>query len=310
MALYFDPTESRSSSRLPQAAQDLGRPLAGLEARTGADLFITAYDTPLPDSIAAPPGSLLFARACEQGILVQRKHGADLVHSIPHLTDIQGRMLRHTRLHYLAGIGRFEPTRDGHIAVDGQPTGWLYASYQGALDAWQLRGGQIALFPTEVTFSDWLQRTESVIGKIMSTLSVTPLPEPHTRINGGMFDPIPFRITLATFPGVGPKLAEDIGLYCGSLAHSLWWMTSTDTGIRGVGDGLKRKWRAWLGLQQGEVLLPVSADMLSTVNILPPPPNSQWQAASILASIEAAKAKSTPAPEIHFDSPVRQGATV
>jgi hypothetical protein len=280
--------------------------LVGLEARTGADLFIVDLETPLPESIATPPGSLIFGRIAERGVLVQRKTGNDLLQSIPHLTTIQGKMLRHSRLCYLACIGRFEPDHDHHVLVNGKRSGWTYASMQGALDAWQLRGGQLGWFPTDPAFEEWISRWDAQIGKIAAEVAVNPIPDPHTRIASGLYDPIPFRSTLATLPGVGPRLAEDIGMYCGNLAASLWWLSLPDAdGVKGFGPTTRAKVRAFLGLQPGQVLLPVNGEDLAQFEIPAPPVNGEWRAASVAAAIETAKRHKTPQPDVHFEGATR-----
>ena len=44
MTIYYDPTESRKGTRLPDSIIKSGRPLENLERLTGSDLLVTPYE--------------------------------------------------------------------------------------------------------------------------------------------------------------------------------------------------------------------------------------------------------------------------
>lgn len=272
--IYFDSSEGRLGTRLSEMIRGISRSIIGLEAQTGADLLISPLDAPLPENVNRPPGSLLLRKHTEAGMLIQRKSGGDMLNSIPKLSGILQRMQQWNSINWLMMCGDFRPDENEKVVVDGREPrgddGWQWASLQGAVDMWMLCGGLVHQEPDDEHGGYWLERLNHNIGKIRRDHVV---PMPVQKLVGGMFDPHPWRVTLMSFPDCGEQLSRDIANYCDSLAHSLWWMTTMeDVGhIKGVGENRKRAWRRWLGLEDGQILLPINSEDRDTVDWLPIP---------------------------------------
>lgn len=268
--IYIDHTEGRENTKLSPEILRIAKSIIGLEAQTGADLLITSCDEKLPPNVNIPPAKPILKRCCESGMLVQRKTGGDMLGSIPHLSEILQRMQQWNTVCWLMVCGEFKPSSDNLVVVNGRPTDWAWASFRGAVDAWQLRGGLVAEHPDDYYGGVWLNRWDANIHKLGRDHIIH---KPVEKIIGGMFDPYPWRQVLMGFPDCGPELSMRIAEYCGSLAHSIWWMTDTgSTGnIPGVGAKRKEAWRHWLGLADDEVMMPLKADEKYHVTEVPQP---------------------------------------
>ncbi len=144
--IYYDPTEARKRTRVPKSIFDISRPVAGLEQFTGADFLIDPYDDLLlPDELKdIPPHQVALLQHCQNGVLIQRKSGRDLLNSIAELDTIQARMLEWSPQVWLAPVGVTHSGEKG-VAVFGRKIkNWKWVSIQGAFNAWRLRGGSVA----------------------------------------------------------------------------------------------------------------------------------------------------------------------
>lgn len=195
MPVYYDPTEARKRSRLPQAIIQQGRELTGLEAITGADLLLSLRSFPgdaltelLKNSRTVKPAVgqvthlawrgmqpvaiakalevklpfvlqvLKFRDTCQLGLLVQRKTGRDLASSVPRLSEILLKMLDWTDRPWLLFIGQLLCNRRGIAIIDKQNTGFSHAALQGALEKWQLRGGYVTFLSRDGRIAAWVSR--------------------------------------------------------------------------------------------------------------------------------------------------------
>lgn len=283
--IYIDHTEGRDNTRLSQSILDISKPIIGLETQTGADILITPLDEPLPPNVNIPPAKPVLKRHCEAGMLIQRKSGGDLLGSIPKLTDILQRMQQASPVCWLLICGRYE-NHDGKIFCEGRPTEWLWSSMKGATDAWQLRGGHLHEEFTDADGADWLARWNRNIGKLNRDIIIG---KPVQKIVGGMFDPMPWRSVLMALPDCGPELSQRIAEHCGSLAHSLWWITEpTGFGkIPGITDSKRKAWARYMGLKEDEVLMPIAADQKYFVTEVPQP--EKIVESSVLFDLNAVK---------------------
>jgi ERCC4-type nuclease len=257
--LYYDPTEGRAN--LDQKIKDFGIPLIGLEAATGADILISPMPTKIPGgNINRPPGSFLFPQHVKNGMLIQRKAGFDLINSImhPRLNSILVRMQKWEQTtHWLLTIGIFDKSSD-YVRIDKRISKFGWTAMKGAIDAWQLAGGLHHHEDDEEEGGKWLLRWNEGIANLKdSEYFVRPA---HNLIHLRE-DTRPWRATLESFPGVGSVLSTVIADHCGDLKTALWWMTDErETGLAGIGQGMKKRWRAWLELNEDEILLVVDRE--------------------------------------------------
>lgn len=124
----------------------MSQSVANLEQFTGADFLVDPYDNLLlPDELKdIPPHRVTLNQHCQNGVLIQRKSGRDLLNSIAELDTIQARMTIWSSQVWLVPIGISHSGEKG-VAVFGRKVkNWKWASVQGAFNAWRLRGGSVA----------------------------------------------------------------------------------------------------------------------------------------------------------------------
>jgi len=179
--LYFDPTESRQGTLLPQSLINLGASFPSLEEHTKSDLLITLNQSnpPLIPSLRLD----WLKNSCAQGILIQRKTGLDFLNSIPHLTSIITTMFYWSKVSWLSIIGDIQFTDNEMTAmkIDNQwrETNWGKSSVKGALRSWQLSGGLYEIFSTDGEFTKWIK--DYLDGGLDELLNETKVIREHTR---------------------------------------------------------------------------------------------------------------------------------
>ena len=235
MSLFVDPSETRTSTRLPQGIVEAGKVLPGLEAITGADLLISPLNSPPLESLGpARPQQLALEYHCKAGLLVQRKTGRDLSSSIPALSDILAKMRRWSEKPWLLFIGDLKCDRNGMAIIDGFDTGFTYNAVQGALESWQLRGGYISILSRDMLIASWIQRWLDKLQALQASPEklLPPRPVQQPIVGEDVYRAQAMR-TLMTIKDVGPEKAGLILDHCGLLAYSLVYLS------RGEGQSLK-----------------------------------------------------------------------
>jgi len=294
MPICADVSELRQGTRLPPTVAAQCTELPGLEAVTGADLLITVGKVPpdvrclkglsvtdlgegpgetvqkcgvsLPDALIAHA----FRKACENGLLVQRKTGRDLASSVPNFSAILARMLAWTDRPWLLFVGDLKESK-GEAVIDGKRTNFSYNAVQGALEAWQERGGYVTLLSRDSLVAPWVARWLDKL-RMPKTEKVLPPRRIAQPIIGPDSGTKPWRSTLMSFPGMGVELANRVAEGNATLASCLEWVTCPSwlekesvgrppsTGRPwGVGLSTIRKWRQWLGLNEDYLQLLVAA---------------------------------------------------
>lgn len=283
----YDPTESREQSPIKDALKDHGVAVKGLEAATGADLFISKHDLDpnclahpkahdigraltssmsVPDVVASTGAPMPFvlrvkrfveAAIGRELILVQRKSGGDLIGSIPDLSRKLLLMQDWTDRAWLLITGKFESSPSGKVIVNGRSTDFDYNAMLGAIDAWQERGGYVAWIEKDGLVTNWLRLAEKREQKRDGEKAVL-FRKPVQQLVGPD-DKDAWVATLMSFPGVGPELATRIAEYSGSLGSALWFMSNEDSWKwndrpEGWGPLLSRKARERFGLLPGQQL--------------------------------------------------------
>lgn len=253
MPIYLDPTETSSSTRMPQSVIRQAQVLTGLEAVTGADFLITTHKIKLPsrglqcgreaveviasydpefhtqDQIAEivgvpfPDVAIVqgVIQAIRVGVLAQRKSGMDFISSIPNLRDIRNRMLRWTWRSWLLPTGKFD-VANGHVVVDGHESNYSPRSVQGAIRAWRFDGGQVDVLDSDKEIATWISDT-------LNTLRVMEAKQGDDGRMRRYKRDIPARdddraralAILATLKGVGESGAKKLLDYYGNLAAVL-----------------------------------------------------------------------------------------
>lgn len=249
--LYYDPTEARDNTRLPQAVLDRGTLLPGLEHATGADLLLTRKVITDID-ITSLPSKLRLKAACEDGLLIQRKSGGDLIGSLQDLPAILVRMLEWSTMPFLVYTGSIMLGQDGALHVNGRRYQYRMPILVGSLEWWQLRGGFLAHLPDDESISDWI----SMWDKRLLELQLVKVKEIVARPVKQSIMAANWKDTLAALPGIGGDRARVLGKEFKTLGDALCWLTDEYSGKRvpGIGPGIKNNIRRYLGLRDGETL--------------------------------------------------------
>lgn len=266
--IFYDPTESRQGTRLPEAVIKAGTPLAGLEAATGADLLLSPLAQPKLDIVDDTVLSRVkFSKHTDAGMLIQRKTGKDITHLITDHSEIIAKMHPWCRriAPWLLVVGSYNCDGDGGLVVDGQATNWSYAAYQAALDAWQYQGleesrfdgGGVTILPRDNVVASWVSGWLDKLRGMEPVKVLAPKKASQVLTLAKDDDNLPWRTTLMTFPGVGEELATRVANYCGTLADSLVFISNPDhTRLKqdenypnGFGPSKFSKAHQWLGLE-------------------------------------------------------------
>jgi len=248
--IYIDPTEARAL--LHQSLKDTATPLDGLEEMTGADILIA--DDGIVGPVNRAPGSILLRTRMGGAMLIQRKHGHDLVASIqsPGLLSILLRMQEHSgATAWLATIGDYHANHEGNLVINGVPTGFSANSLYGAIMHWQLAGGYYHQFMSEYDLALFCQFWDNNRARVLGK-EVKVIPR-QDEISVG-WDERPWKSTLKSFPGIGAVAAENIADYCNTLAFALAFLSTDNVEVHGIGPETKKKTRGWLGLDSDQEL--------------------------------------------------------
>jgi hypothetical protein len=286
--IYFDPTESRRGTRLPETVIAQGHDLPGLEAVTGADLLITTepisgtlsvladvdadklrfitthfheYPDPVLPNVASavqlPLPAILTARrlfvSVQNGLLVQRKTGSDLLNLIPNYSRILMKMLIWTNRPWLLFIGTLK-AKDDYALIDRRKSKFHYNSMIGCLEAWQEGfqghgGGFYTQLSSDDLIAPWLSRR---LNKLRSATKAHLVPA-RAALRPVIGEKRPWVQTLATFPGIGPEKARALADHWETLAGCLEYL-SDDTlwkqeKVVGVSKGTVAQARIHLGFE-------------------------------------------------------------
>ena len=156
MPVYIEPTEASSATRLSSSFLESSTILPALERYTGADFLITPYSHKLTEITDALPHQMYLENAVEFGVLVQRKSGGDFVNSLPHLKEIQCRMLEWAKCGacWLLVTG-LTFGKSGLVIVDGTASRATFSQVRGAMRHWQLRGGNVEVLQSDEQIGPW-----------------------------------------------------------------------------------------------------------------------------------------------------------
>lgn len=228
--IAIDPTEARSGSRLPAISTAVQTP--DLEAHTGADILVSPLDIP------ATTETLIRKHIAAGAIMVQRKSGMDLVHSMGDV--LNGCLARMRDLGAQSGqccllfVGALEEGPGGCAVIDGRDVS-NYWGVRMALARWGHRGGTVAHLNADGEIPQWLALTQRAVYEyaLKPTKDFYPAkaypPDPPRDANDPLQLLLPVRdgrLILAAFHGVGPKRAEALYREAGyNVARALRLMT-------------------------------------------------------------------------------------
>jgi hypothetical protein len=252
MRLWYDATESRCGSRLPQNVIQFGTKLVGLEGLTGGDLLLS----PLDEDIAEEDWKAKLFKHCRAGVLVQRKSGMDLVSSLSRLSEIQCKMQAWGDS-WLLVTGKIG-SKNGVAVVEGRRSVASYKQVIGAMDNWILRGGGVTCLESDDAIGGWvevmLRKLVEMRGDPVKTVLVGVNRQKLVQANLATHE-MACVSTMSTFPGISYVMAQRIARETGGrLCGALEWISSNGKGVKGVGEKTVKTAREWMGLKDKEAM--------------------------------------------------------
>lgn len=250
--LFYDDTEARRGSKLPQECIEYGHLWRGIEAQTGGDFVVTPTlsprhkivlmkrkGVPIP-TIAQRVGvdvidvvktqeddieSVLYDYLYRGSIVVQRKSGHDLLASVQssRLKESLARMdnaVPYRCQRTLLYTGVFSE-RDGYVVLDGEETRLQYMSLVMALTAWNNRGGCAVNLCGDQHILEWVKHLESQLDSYQhhseeQVFSDVYYPPDMPDVDDVMQTPVEvtdWRRSVITFPGLGVERVNALKEY-------------------------------------------------------------------------------------------------
>jgi len=178
-------------------------------------------------------------------LIIERKTSSDLLASIAdgRLFDQCARMRQQSPWCYLVVAGQIRANSSGHVIEDEYiNTQWTWNSVQGALLTVQELGVSIVYCLPD----DFAGCVKRLAGRARGDVRVQKR-TPYTLSAG--------EAVLASLPGIGEERIDLLLDFSGSPAWALSYLTTLgEPGVDGIGDGIKRRVRAALGLNESEIL--------------------------------------------------------
>ena len=252
MIIYYDQSEGREGTRLPENVIEAGIRVVGLERMTGADLLVTREDSPsLPAKLVdLVPHRIALGNACKGGLLVSRATGGDAAGHITDLGAILVRMQEWSDLFAHMVVGSIWRGQGEELVVDGVVTGYSYNSFAGSLISFQADGGIVGMVPDDGCVLPWLEGWGKRLGEKGKVKSKT---KARGAVPSGGSEQVR---TLMSLPRVGAKYAKDLFEKFGSLASCLEWLSHPELYDPDFHSGLGKKdlgvIQDWLGLRPGQ----------------------------------------------------------
>lgn len=193
-------------------------------------------------------GDLLAATDDGALLLIERKTTADFLNTLrdDRLFPQLSAMRSVSAWCYLALCGNLTPGPGGKAYRDGLETGWNWSSVAGSLLSVQELGVHILWIPSDLEFEAAIIRLGN---RDRSPLRIQPARDTTTLSEGA--------IVLSSLPGIGIDRALALMEFCGSAADALAYLSDPDwDGLTapGFGEGIRRKARHALGLEEGMIL--------------------------------------------------------
>jgi ERCC4-type nuclease len=151
---------------------------------------------------------------------------------------------------YLLVVGGLFPLPSNKTAIDGEPTGWEWASIQGALLSVQEAGVGVLYVRSE---KDVAQSIQSLATRSRTSSRVLPPRDMLFATDG--------EALLQTLPGIGPDKCEALLKACRTPAAALQALTYPEApGIPGIGPETQNTVKKTLGLRPGDWLTVVATN--------------------------------------------------
>jgi ERCC4-type nuclease len=189
-------------------------------------------------------GDLLVATYDSCLLAIERKSANDLLNTLRdnRLFPQLARLRDVSPWAYLVVCGTLQPGPGGLCVADGRSTGWNWASVQGALLTVQEMGVHVLHVASDADYEAAVIR---LANRDRSALRVAPARDVTIVSEQEQI--------LASLPGIGAEKARALLAEFGSAHLALHYLTVWDRywhhqGVAGIGDGIRRRVRKALGL--------------------------------------------------------------
>jgi len=253
--IAIDATEARDNTRLPNAQSY--HAITHLEKHTGADILVHPFRR-LPDALLTPPHLAALKRACEHGVLIQRKSGGDFISSIPDLSEILCRMKEWSPNPWLLPTNIYKG-KGNTVVVTGsrRKQNYRWWSVSGALDSWAHGGGSVKFGLSDQDIPAWLDHLERKVREWQEKPVKTVV---HKRAQRPIAkeDETWYNTLRAWPPNVGEKMLLELAMYIENtlglpttLANAVCVACSSiATNVRHWGPKSAQKVREWYGVDR------------------------------------------------------------
>lgn len=195
-------------------------------------------------------GDFWIATEQNELLIIERKTPEDLLGSIKdgRLFEQIHRMKQQTKWCYLLITGQFTIGQNGKVWVGQRETGWLFDAVEGALLTIQELGCFVVHCKNDMDFGPSVER---LIKRERGSLSIGCARSSNILSPGEQL--------LTTLPQIGLDKAQRLLDHQHTAANALQFLTEFGNGIPGIGDGIKTRVKAALGLAPDESLIVVSS---------------------------------------------------
>lgn len=191
--------------------------------------------------------------SCDDGrlVVIERKTVLDLLNTLraDRLFAQATNLRKYSSWAYLALTGQMTPTPTGKVIAEGRETGWDWTAVQGALLTVQELGVAILQVPSDYTL-------EAAITRLACR------DREHLRLGQakGIAVLSEGEVFLSALPGVGPERARALMATFETAVNALTYLTVWDRywiekPAIGIGDGIRRRVRKALGINDGVYLM-------------------------------------------------------
>ena len=189
-------------------------------------------------------GDLWVTCSDESLLIIERKTVSDLLNTLrdDRLFPQLCRMRERSCWAYLVITGVMAASAEGKVIANGRETGWTWAALQGALLKVQEMGVPVINVPDD----DFEKAVIRLASRERGQMVVQPARESLMLSDGWA--------VVAAMPGIGPERVLAIREYCATPADAISHLTDWGKYARrmdGIGDGIRRRIRQALGIEDG-----------------------------------------------------------
>jgi ERCC4-type nuclease len=192
---------------------------------------------------------------CDDAVIaIERKEASDFLNTMAagRLFPQLAKLRELSQWAYLVIVGSIVPGANGTCSVEGRQTNWNWSSIQGAIVTAQEMGVVVVEVTHDTEYESTVLR---LCNRDRAPLRIHP-PRDAAIVSDA-------EAILGALPGVGAERASALVKYSGSPAWAITYLTD-DSGlgerVPGIGEGVKRRIRKALGLEDWQTLCVIAKE--------------------------------------------------